>query len=293
MKLFFVTNRDSIAKTLGKRLAQKKMAKDLTTWLQACRSRGGEDDISFEGLEAITAHIDPTDFIAFNNYERNLRIFSNFCMNTDTDSNPWVVVNTGDRYAARKSLMQSFRSHLHEFESRGKGRYPCCKPKHLVPTQSPGMTMNDMMKVKFSRSWRHSVLAWLTFMSLLLLLFIYSENTTWDDSWYRGPTIYNITALLEEDTDDSIVVGPGKPSDAVDTASLDTAAKKGKTSNKKPDLVDNENDKEYVADNHGAAPEEAGVKRAAKAPKVQNEVKEEQKEMMESGESNNLDDVAI
>lgn len=60
-KLFFVTNRDSIAKTLGKRLAQKKMARDLTTWLQACRSRGEVDDVALEGLEEITLHIDPTD----------------------------------------------------------------------------------------------------------------------------------------------------------------------------------------------------------------------------------------
>lgn len=98
LKLLFVTNRDSIAKTLGKRLAQKKMAKDLTTWLRACSSRGGEEDVLFEGLEAISAHIDPTDFVAFNNYERNLQIFSNFALNTDTEENPWVVVNTGDRY---------------------------------------------------------------------------------------------------------------------------------------------------------------------------------------------------
>lgn len=41
------------------------MAKDLTTWLKACSSRGGEEDINFEGLEEIAAHIDPTDFIAF------------------------------------------------------------------------------------------------------------------------------------------------------------------------------------------------------------------------------------
>lgn len=89
LKLLFVTNRDSIARTLGKRLAQKKMAKDLQTWLQACSSRSGSDVVSFEGLEAIAAHIDPTDFIAFNNYERNLRIFSNFALNTDTEANPW------------------------------------------------------------------------------------------------------------------------------------------------------------------------------------------------------------
>jgi hypothetical protein len=85
LKLLFATNRDSIAKTLGKRLAQKKMARDLKTWLQAS---GGKDE-SFEGLDLIEAHIDPTDFVAFNNYERNLRIFSNVALNTDSESNPW------------------------------------------------------------------------------------------------------------------------------------------------------------------------------------------------------------
>lgn len=85
LKLLFVTNRDSIARTLGKRLAQKKMARDLKTW---SKTSGGKDE-SFEGLEAIEAHIDPTDFIAFNNYERNLRIFSNIALNTDTEANPW------------------------------------------------------------------------------------------------------------------------------------------------------------------------------------------------------------
>ena len=89
LKLLFVTNRDSIAKTLGKRLAQKKMARDLQTWLKACSSRDKSEDEWFEGLEAIAAHIDPTDFIAFNNYERNLRIFSNFALNTDNELNPW------------------------------------------------------------------------------------------------------------------------------------------------------------------------------------------------------------
>jgi hypothetical protein len=85
------------------------MAKDLTTWLRACSSRGGEEDVLFEGLEAISAHIDPTDFVAFNNYERNLQIFSNFALNTDTEENPWVVVNTGDRYV--KHVVNSLGKH--------------------------------------------------------------------------------------------------------------------------------------------------------------------------------------
>ena len=41
----------------------------------------------------------------FSNYERNLRIFSNFALNTDTDENPWVVVNTGDRLVCLSSFI--------------------------------------------------------------------------------------------------------------------------------------------------------------------------------------------
>lgn len=252
LKLLFVTNRDSIAKTLGKRLAQKKMAKDLTTWLQACTSRGGEDDISFEGLEAITAHIDPTDFIAFNNYERNLRIFSNFALNTDSEQNPWVVVNTGDRYAARKSLMKCFRSHLHDFESRENGCSPCSAPKPIVPTHTLGMSINDMMKAKNTRSWRHSLLAWVAFMGLLLLAYIYAENTKWDDSWFRIPTMYNISALLE------------------DPAVEDTTVKKGKASKK------DDNGAKLPADDSNADPEGDETEEKAKA-KASKEDKKEKK----------------
>ncbi len=203
LKLFFVTNRDSIAKTLGKRLAQKKMAKDLTTWLQACRSRGEVDEVSYEGLEAISAHIDPTDFIAFNQYQRNLRIFSNFVMNTDTDENPWVVVNTGDRYAARKALMSSFREHLEQFKSRGQRCSPCLGPKPSVPpAKSEVINMDEMMKKKFRSSWRNSMIAWITLLALLVLAGTYGENTDWDRALIVGPTKYNISALLEGGNDD-------------------------------------------------------------------------------------------
>jgi len=202
LKLFFVTNRDSIAKTLGKRLAQKKMARDLTTWLQACRSRGEVDEVSYEGLEAISAHIDPTDFIAFNQYERNLRIFSNFVMNTDTDENPWVVVNTGDRYAARKALMSSFREHL-KFQSRGK-KSPCLGPKPSVsPVKSEVIGMDEMMKKKFKSSWRNSMIAWVTLLALLVLAGTYEENTDWERALIVLPTKYNISALLEGGNDDN------------------------------------------------------------------------------------------
>jgi len=270
LKLLYVTNRDSIAKTLGKRLAQKKMAKDLTTWLQACSSR----DISFEGLEAISAHIDPTDFIAFNNYERNLRIFSNFALNTDCEQNPWVVVNTGDRYSARKALMRDFRSHLNDFQSRGRKRCsPCSPSKSLAPARTQGIEINDMMKKKFTRSWRHSMLAWLTLMALLLLAYLYADNTKWDDSWFKTPTKYNISALLEEDMNNDAIIGPGKPSEPIDVVNT-TATKNTKTAKKEP-AKDSESGKP-VPDVPGAAPEEDETQEAVKKTKASKEDKEEE-----------------
>lgn len=161
-----------------------------------------------EGLEAIEAHIDPTDFVAFNNYERNLRIFCNFALNTDSEQNPWVVVNTGDRYAARKALMQTFRVHLDEFQARAKVHSSCCPNKPLPPLETPGIEMDQMMKGKFKKSWRHSVYAWVTLMALLLLAFIYAENTDWTDTWFRHPTYYNISELLEGGADDDLVPLP-------------------------------------------------------------------------------------
>jgi polyphosphate kinase 2 (PPK2 family) len=77
-KVFFVSDRDSIASTLGKRLAHKKIARDLHTWLDANSS--GQIR---EGLAEIELHIDPTDFIAFNKYEDNLKRFAEFSRNTD------------------------------------------------------------------------------------------------------------------------------------------------------------------------------------------------------------------
>lgn len=99
-KLLFVADRDTIAKTIGKRLAQKKIAQDLRTWLNASAGHGCARD----GLDEIDRHIDPTDFLAFNAYQDNLHKFANFARHTDkvTDhgssggtgtgwSNPWLV----------------------------------------------------------------------------------------------------------------------------------------------------------------------------------------------------------
>ena len=53
------------------------------------------------------------------------------------------------------------------------------------------------------------MLAWLTLMGLLLLAYIYAENTKWNDSLFKMPTKYNISALLEEGMDDDMTLGPG------------------------------------------------------------------------------------
>lgn len=54
VKLMFITNRDSIAGTLGKRLAQRKMSQDLRTWLKASYAdTPGSTDIPMEGLDMI------------------------------------------------------------------------------------------------------------------------------------------------------------------------------------------------------------------------------------------------
>lgn len=182
-KLLFVTNRDSIASTLGKRLAQRKMARDLTTWLKA--SRGGDSDFGdagFEGLDEIILHIDPTDFVAFNSYQRNLRIFTNVAMNTDSDENPWLVVNTGDRYSARKQLLRAFSYQLERFKSRHV--CSCCQPRTSgsEEAETPGMTEDEMLAKGFTKPWPVSLL--LSLAGMLLLIYYYCEHTKFDTLLY-------------------------------------------------------------------------------------------------------------
>jgi hypothetical protein len=123
LKLFYISDRDSISKTLGKRLAQKKIGRDLQNWLDA-------NSILHDraGLEEIESHIDPTDFIALNRYDQNLHNFYDFALNTDHVGrlhhaahkswcayNPWVVVSTHDRHRARLSIMKLFEKQLEQY----------------------------------------------------------------------------------------------------------------------------------------------------------------------------------
>jgi polyphosphate kinase 2 (PPK2 family) len=107
LKLLFVTDKDSIAATLGKRLAHKKIAQDLRTWIDATSQKGHS---THEGLSAIESHIDPTDFIAFNKYKDNLGKFCDVARNTDQNGydNPWFVVCTSNRHKARLALLKAF-----------------------------------------------------------------------------------------------------------------------------------------------------------------------------------------
>jgi polyphosphate kinase 2 (PPK2 family) len=73
LKFFFVADKDSIAATLGKRLAHKQIVRDLRVWLDANSVEHTRED-----LDAIVAHIDPTDFVAFNKYNNNIMLFSDF-----------------------------------------------------------------------------------------------------------------------------------------------------------------------------------------------------------------------
>lgn len=165
LKLLFVTNRDSIASTLGKRLAQKKMSRDLQTWHKSSQ----EGDKGFDGLGQIELHIDPTDFVAFNCYQENLRIFANFALNTNSRQNPWIVVNTGDRYAARRKLLHAFDMMLDRFEHRAE-------QQEDTPVESPAMDEATMLDRGFSK--RMPVQLVVSLAGILILIFYYCQHTT-------------------------------------------------------------------------------------------------------------------
>ncbi len=136
--------------------------------------------------------------------------------------------------------MKAFRSYLNDFSSSERGCSPCSRPKY-GPTHSRGMDINEMMKAKFARSSRQSLLAWIAFMCLLLLVYIYAENNKWDDSWFHIPVKYNITSLLKDDDEED--VGPDKPA----VQANDTFIKNGKTSKKDLELKGGNANKSVVA----------------------------------------------
>jgi len=86
-----------------------------------------------------------------------------------------------------------------------------------------------MMTGKFSMSRKQVLLASISLMCLLLLAFIYADNTDWDESWFRTPTRYNISSLLEGGTDDFVTPDKkGKTAKNADAAEGGGSAKVSK-----------------------------------------------------------------
>lgn len=119
-KLLFVTSRDAVSTTLGKRLAHKEIVRDLHAWLDANSNHQDR-----EGLNEIENHIDPTDFVALNKYDINLKNFHDFVLHTDhigrlhSDTHkpacvylPWLIINTSARHLARIQILRSFEKQL-------------------------------------------------------------------------------------------------------------------------------------------------------------------------------------
>ena len=119
----------NIAKTLGKRLAHKVIARDLFVWLNS-----NHDAKQLEGLYEIEKHIDPTDFTAFNQYHNNLKKFIDFSLNTSSspDNSPWIVVSTSDRFLARIRLLDEFERIFKLYVRKLRPRNLCgCSKSHL------------------------------------------------------------------------------------------------------------------------------------------------------------------
>ena len=133
-----------------------------------------------------------------------------------------------------------------------------------------------MMTGKFSMSRKQVLLASISLMCLLLLAFMYAENTDWDESWFRTPTRYNISSLLEGGTDDYVTPDKrGKTAKNADAAEGDGSAKVSKTA--KVAKGDKE-EEDYTDEAYtGAVPEGDGIPKASKTAKVAKDDEEEDK----------------
>lgn len=137
--------------------------------------------------------------------------------------------------------MRAFRSHLHYFESRGKGCSPCCGSSSPASAYTRGMDVNEMMQGNFTMSRKQVLLASISLGILLLLAYIYADNTDWDDTWFHAPTRYNISSLLEEGTDDYVTVdrkGKTKKNAEDDSAKASKTAKIAKSDKDDKDYPD-------------------------------------------------------
>ena len=108
-------------------------------------------------------------------------------MNTDTPENRWIVVNTSDRYAARKALLGAFRDKLDSFQ----GKDACCpRAQSKMDEEYPiPVSETEMMAAGSKRTPLTGLI--ISMMGLVIILFYYSINTT-----FRSPgQIYRDTFI--------------------------------------------------------------------------------------------------
>mmetsp|Transcript_18891 Transcript_18891/g.27399 ORF Transcript_18891/g.27399 Transcript_18891/m.27399 type:complete len:903 (+) Transcript_18891:110-2818(+) len=184
-KLLFLTDRDAISRTLGKRLAHRKICQDLHIWLDS--SCGGTPHRR-EGLDEIDYHIDPTDFAAFNSYNRNLSKFVKFAKNTDilppsdddgggVFQNPWVMVSTARRHPARLALIKTFEKQLRAFQMRKHHRF-CKYPKNSTKKGTAFTEENNRDIYKFEGKWKRAIRTCLFFIGIAALYWYYLNTKT-------------------------------------------------------------------------------------------------------------------
>jgi len=117
-------------------------------------------------------------------------------MNTDSKENPWIVVNTGDRYNARKALLRAFKMKLQRFKDP-KCCCPAPEPSNTAVTPK-AITEDEMMDMGFEKAPPIRLIV--AFAGLLILLFYYCDHTSFGNPF--RDTILVIEAFLPHDDDD-------------------------------------------------------------------------------------------
>ncbi len=178
--------------------------------------------------------------------------------------------------------MEAFRSHLYHFEARGKGSSPCCGKSPPASAYSRGMEIDAMMTGKFSYSRKRVLLASISLMGLLLLAYIYANNTDWDDEIFDPPIRYNITSLLEDEKDDDMTQDrKAKGRKNSNTVEGDKGAKVSKTAKVAKGNKGEDNDHLDEA-KMGGAPGGDGSGKASKTGKVPKDDEEEDDHLVEA-----------
>lgn len=180
MKLYVVTTRDAIARRMGKHLGKEKVMQDLKAWLKASYGDQKAEDVMAR-LDLKIVKNDREDFEAYNMYQSNLHTFTDFALNTDSDHNPWIVVDTANEVAAGEDVLQVFSTRLNAYAFVKSHETPrpswytafCCPFAEAVPAdeyEAFGMAaFRGTMKVKR----RMNLVAVIAFSGMLVYLYLF------------------------------------------------------------------------------------------------------------------------